>query len=178
MLVQGPHSGGSGLKAFHALAYGSVLSTYVLIVIGAVVRSTGSGGACPDWPTCNGQLIPQLTGKVLIEYTHRLFTLVVTAFMVLTTLIVWMRSRSNRGVLAFSSASFLALIVQIILGMVTVNSDLDPPVVTAHLAVATAVFGLVLVNAVLVRNLELEAVQLESRNGRRRVSSECHCYAV
>lgn len=159
MLLQGPHSGGSGLKAFQALAYGSVLSTYILIVIGAVVRSTLSGDACPDWPTCNGQLIPQLTGKVLIEYIHRLFTLVVTAFVLLTTLTAWVRNRSSRGSLVFSTASFLALVVQIILGMVTVNTALDPAVVTAHLAVATAVFGLVLVNAVLVRNLEVRAVR-------------------
>src|SRR5437867_6533540 len=112
MLLQGPHSGGSGLKAFQALAYGSVLSTYTLIVIGAVVRSTLSGDACPDWPTCNGQIIPQLTGKVLIEYAHRLFTLVVTAFVLLTTLTTWVGNRSNRGPQIFSTASLLALIAQ------------------------------------------------------------------
>lgn len=154
------------MKALQFLAYGSVLSTYVLIVIGAVVRSTGSGDACPDWPTCNGQIIPQLTGNVLIEYTHRLFTLVVTAFVLLTTLTVWARNRPNRGVLTFSTASFLALIVQIVLGMVTVNTGLDPAVVTAHLAVATAVFGFVLVNAVLARNLEEGTVRLENQIAR------------
>ncbi len=90
----------------------------------------------------------------------------VTAFVVLTTLTVWTRNRANRGVLVFSNASFLALIVQIILGMITVNTQLDPAVVTAHLAVATGVFGLVLVNAVLVRNLEVETVRLESRISR------------
>ncbi len=90
----------------------------------------------------------------------------VTAFVILTALTVWSRDRSNRGVMTFSTASFLALMVQIVLGMVTVNTDLDPAVVTVHLAVATAVFGLVLVNAVLVRNLEEGTVRLESQFAR------------
>lgn len=90
----------------------------------------------------------------------------VTAFVVLTALAVWTRNRANQGVLVFSTASFLALIVQIILGMITVNTQLDPAVVTAHLAVATGVFGLVLVNAVFVRNLEVETVRIESRISR------------
>jgi len=39
--------------------------------MGAVVRATGSGLGCPDWPTCQGSWVPPLERKALIEYAHR-----------------------------------------------------------------------------------------------------------
>ncbi len=136
-------------------AYGSVVSTFSMIVLGGYVSSTGSGNACPDWPLCYGQVVPPLAGTILIEYTHRLFALVVTSFVLATMLLAWTRFRAERSILILSTASFLLLAAQILLGMVTVQSRLDPVVSTAHLGVASGVLSLVVANAVNVRNLTL-----------------------
>ena len=138
------------------LAYGSALSTYVLIVIGGYVVFSGSGIACgssgPDsWPLCNGQVIPTLSGPVLVEWTHRLFTLVVGLFVLGTTIIAWTRDRQEKRILQFSTISFLVLLGQILLGMMTVKTDLDPLVSTAHLAVASALLAVVMLNVITVR---------------------------
>ena len=147
-----------GTLGLRVLAYGSVLSTYVLIVIGGYVVFSGSGVACgssgPDsWPLCNGKVIPVLSGPVLVEWTHRLFTLVVGLFVLGTTVVSWTRYREEKRILQLSTASFLILLGQILLGMVTVKTDLDPLVSTAHLAVASALFSAVILNAMMVRRL-------------------------
>jgi len=147
-----------GELGVRVLAYGSVLSTYVLIVIGGYVVFSGSGLACgssgPDsWPLCNGQVIPTLSGPVLVEWTHRLFTLIVGLFVLGTAVVAWTRYRQEKRILQFSTASFLILLGQILLGMVTVKTDLDPLVSTAHLAVASALFSAVILNAMMVRRL-------------------------
>src|SRR5439155_9038716 len=49
-----------------------------LIVIGSIVRTTGSGLACPDWPLCQGQIVPPFQFNVLIEWFHRLVALLVS----------------------------------------------------------------------------------------------------
>src|SRR5713226_4017917 len=144
------------------LAYGSALSTYILIVIGGYVVFSGSGLACgssgPDsWPLCNGQVIPTLSGPVLVEWTHRLFTLVVGLFVLGTMIVAWTRYREEKRILQISSASFLILIGQILLGMVTVKTALDPLVSTAHLAVASALFLAVMLNAITVRRLSVSS---------------------
>ena len=150
-----------GIVGLRILAYGSALSTYLLIVIGGYVVFSGSGAACgssgPDsWPLCNGQFIPNPSGanyaQALVEWTHRLFTLVVGLFVLGTTLVAWTQFRHEKRVIQFSTISFLVLLGQILLGMVTVKTDLDPLVSTAHLAVASALFGVIILNAITVRS--------------------------
>jgi heme A synthase len=155
-----------GTISLRILAYGSVLSTYVLIVIGGYVVFSGSGLACgssgPDsWPLCNGQFIPNPSsanyGLALVEWTHRLFTLVVGLFVLGTTIVAWTRYRDEKRILQLSTASFLILLGQILLGMVTVKTALDPLVSTAHLAVASALFLAVILNAITVRRLRISS---------------------
>jgi len=86
-----------------------------------------------------------------VEWTHRLFTLVVGLFVLGTMIVAWTRYREEKRILQISSASFLILIGQILLGMVTVKTALDPLVSTAHLAVASALFLAVILNAITVR---------------------------
>ena len=149
---------GTGL--LKVLAYGSAVSTYILILIGGYVTTSNSGTACgsgpgfDSWPSCNGALFPNLSNPAqVIEYSHRVFTLVVAFFVIGTVLLAWTRYGSAKNVVLFSTASLVGLFAQVILGMVTVTSDLNPVVSAAHLGLASAVFALVVVNAVMVWSL-------------------------
>ena len=150
------------------LAYGSVISTYILILIGGYVTTSNSGAACgsspgaDSWPLCNGALLPSLNNSAqVIEYTHRVFNLVVGFFVLGTAILAWTRFRHVRGVVLFSTASFIGLLAQVILGMATVTSDLNPVVSDAHLGLASAVLALLVVDAVVAWNLRPLSFQLQ-----------------
>ena len=129
------------LTAFRALSLATAIAIYILIVVGGFVSSTGSGLACPDWPLCRGQLVPALTLNVLIEFTHRVWTIVATLLVVGTMLFAWSKYHWNSRLTKLSTLTFLLLLCQIILGMVTVETRTLPIVVTSHLALATLVFA-------------------------------------
>ncbi len=136
-------------------AYGSVVSTYILILIGGYVTTSNSGLGCGEsWPSCNGAVLPSFSNAAqLIEFSHRIFNFVVAFFVVGMTILAWTRYRAERNLVLFSTASFVGLFAQVALGMVTVTTDLNPVISDAHLGLASAVFALVVVNAVMVWNL-------------------------
>lgn len=112
-----------------------------LIVVGSIVRTTGSGLACPDWPLCHGRLIPPLQFNILIEWFHRLLALCVSLLLAITA--GWtfghLVTRARLGGLAV--VMILLLGVQVVLGALTVWKLLDPSVVGGHLAVALLLFA-------------------------------------
>src|SRR5258708_24811787 len=61
------------VKGFRVLAIVAAVAVYGQIVLGGVVRITGSGLGCPDWPACQGKIVPDFANShVVIEYAHRL----------------------------------------------------------------------------------------------------------
>src|SRR5437588_1058132 len=61
------------MRRLTRLAWLAATCTYLLIILGAIVRITGSGLGCGEhWPLCNGRLLPPLDLRTLIEYGHRL----------------------------------------------------------------------------------------------------------
>lgn len=127
-------------RAFFALA----ALTYALIVLGALVRAHGAGLACPDWPLCFGDVIPQLDFKVAFEFGHRVVAgsvALLFAGLAWTTLRRPVLGPSLRPALAI--AAFL-LAVQIVLGGLTVLKLLATWTVTSHLVTGNA-FALALV---------------------------------
>jgi len=143
-------------------AYGSVISTYILIVIGGYVTTSNSGLGCGEsWPLCRGAVFPSLNNpEVVIELSHRLFNFVVGIFILGMAIVAWTRYTKERTIVLLSTTSMVALIAQVLLGMVTVTTSLNPIVSDAHLALASAILAIVVANAVIIRNLRLRPAEL------------------
>lgn len=123
----------------HRLALATAAATWLLLLVGGLVHGTGSGLACPDWPTCYGSLFPRMAGGVLYEHSHRLFASAVGLLTVALAVALARGGRARLGALA------VALVVaQGVLGGLTVIWKLPDLVSTAHLAVSLLFFATVL----------------------------------
>lgn len=137
-------------RALTRLAWAAALATYVLIVLGGIVRITGSGLGCGDeWPICHGRLIPSFADVgTAIEWSHRLVAAIVsTLVMLLAGLVWWARRRTTPvpGRLAYLALGLL--IVQVLLGAVTVKLQLPPWTIVLHLGTAMLLFATLLAAA-------------------------------
>jgi cytochrome c oxidase assembly protein subunit 15 len=136
------------IRILQGASVATALSIYLLILLGGLVASTDSGLACSDWPLCNGQVLPNLTINVLIELTHRLWTIEVTIAVIATMLMAWKLHKRMSGITLFATLTFVLLLAQITLGMLTVQTRTLPVVVTAHLGMATLVFASALITCI------------------------------
>ena len=131
-----------------ALIIASSIAVFCLITLGGIVRITGSGLGCPDWPLCHGKLIPPFEFHTLIEYTHRLVASS-TGIIVLATAVTaaWNQRRFNSLVAILSVTVFLVGVAGA-LGGATVLTELHPDMRTLHLATAQTIFALLMISLV------------------------------
>lgn len=126
------------------LALLTIFLTYFLIVFGGYVASSNSGMGCgPEWPMCNGEIVPSLKGATLIEYLHR----VIGALLgILSLLLFFQILRSKLGFTArIVSFTMLGLLtVQVLLGAVVVVRDLPSIIITIHLLIAMLFMGILI----------------------------------
>ena len=123
---------------FQALAWVTVASVYAMLVLGGVVRVTESGLGCgDDWPLCAGQWLPPLESKAIIEYAHRVAaSFLVGPLIVATFIVAWLRYRREPWIIWPAVAAVVLVVVQALLGGLTVTTELSGHVVMTHLAVA------------------------------------------
>ena len=137
------------MPRFQKIALIAVVSTFIMVVIGVIVRSTGSGMGCPDWPLCHGQIIPPTGDSAAwLEWIHR-FWGVVIGFVVLGLVIEALISqRQTRSLVVGSFAALLLTGFQAYLGMRTVALNNSGESVTAHLAAAMVLLAVTIFLAV------------------------------
>jgi cytochrome c oxidase assembly protein subunit 15 len=120
--------------------------TFLLIIAGGLVTSTGSGLAVPDWPLSFGQVFPRMEGGVLFEHGHRLIAAAVGLVTIIVALLV-QRAEPRRWVRRLAWTALLVVVVQGVLGGLTVLLRLPTAVSVAHAGLAQGFFALTIVLA-------------------------------
>jgi protoheme IX farnesyltransferase len=148
-----PHT--PNLRRFRWLAFAAALSTFLLVVVGGIVRVTGAGLGCGEhWPLCNGELFPPLDLPTFIELSHRLVAASVTPLILAAAFFAWRDYGRVRWIVRPALWAAALLVVQILLGAATVRFSLPPLIVALHLGNALILLGLLIVTTVVAFQLE------------------------
>lgn len=147
----------------------TIASVFFLIFIGGLVRSTGSGMGCPDWPKCFGQWIPPsdiselpldyktkfaVAGKEIAdfdafktwtEYYNRLIGVVIGLFVFLTVIFALPYLKStNKKIFWLSFLAFILVGFQGWIGSIVVSTDLATYMITIHMLIALIIVALLI----------------------------------
>ncbi|HVS14206.1 MAG TPA: COX15/CtaA family protein [Thermoanaerobaculia bacterium] len=157
-----------GDRRFRVLGLLTVGAVFFLILVGGVVRASGAGMGCPDWPKCFGRWVPptdesQLPAdyqeryahrgygdtpfnpvKTWTEYVNRLIGVTIGLLIFLTLLASWRFRRVDPPVFWWSLAAFLLVAFQGWLGSAVVTTNLAPWMVTVHMVVALVIAAILI----------------------------------
>ena len=153
---------------FRRFGIATIIAVFFLIFVGGLVRSTGSGMGCPDWPKCFGQYIPPtnllelpvdyktqfaVQGKQIadfdpiktwIEYINRLIGVVIGFLVLLTLIFAFPYLKANPKIFWLSLMAFVLVGVQGWIGSKVVSSDLATWMVTIHMVIALVIVALLI----------------------------------
>jgi cytochrome c oxidase assembly protein subunit 15 len=142
---------------FRMFAYLATAAVYFLIFLGGLVRVSGAGLGCPDWPRCFGRWIPPLDTSQLppdidsslfnftlawIEYINRLVGVAVGLLIAVVAVLALVKYRSHLRIVLPAVAAALLTAFQGWQGSRVVASGLEPLLVSSHLVIAFMIAGL------------------------------------
>ena len=160
------------LGGYELLTIVTALATLALIAVGALVRTTGSGLGCPDWPLCHGALLPPNEREAIIEYSHRTLASVVGLLVVAVAITTLHLRRDDHPLRALAVAALPLLALQAWFGKVTVERELPAEMVTIHLGTALVMLGvLALIAAFAVLGPNRERLRSAERAGVLRIAA-------
>ena len=135
-------------RGFRRLALATVVATFLLVILGGFVRVSDSGLGCGPansgfhgWPLCNGDVIPNVDLNTVVEYSHRTVASIVGLMALSLFVLAWRRYRYLR---LATGAVFVGVVLEGLLGALTVEENLDEELVAAHLGLAMLILGALL----------------------------------
>lgn len=151
-----------------AMAWASMIANAMLIVTGGAVRLTASGLGCPTWPRCTDESwtnTPEMGIHGYIEFGNRTLTFVLTAIAVLTFMAVWNLRRRHPDFFAIALGLGIGIIVQAVVGGITVRTGLNPWVVGIHFVLSAILIAMAAVLVNRTRRVSLAHVAEAERPG-------------
>ena len=154
---------------YRKLVLSTIVSIYILILAGGIVRASGSGMGCPDWPKCFGLWIPptnesQLPDnykliystqyhevkefnalKTWTEYINRIIGVIIGLLTLSTALLSIKLFKKDKWITILSFLSLLIVILEGWLGSVVVYYNLKPIIVTLHMLFAIVIVSILFV---------------------------------
>jgi cytochrome c oxidase assembly protein subunit 15 len=123
------------------LSFGSLILIYSVMLLGIYITASHQGLSCPGWPLCpNGFNFPP--PKYFFEHVHRSMA-IVAACVIFTTMFYAIKRTKN--VRKTAIAASIVVLIQILLGMIVVNSKLEALLVATHLSTGVILFAMILV---------------------------------
>jgi cytochrome c oxidase assembly protein subunit 15 len=147
------------MRGFTRLCFITTATTYLLIFVGGLVRVSGAGLGCPDWPKCFGRWIPPVSAQQLppdmdpsqfnftlawIEYSNRLLGMTVGLLILATAVLAIKYYRKSPRILYPAWAAALLTAFQGWQGGEVVTSQLKPVIVSAHMGIALVIVSLMI----------------------------------
>ncbi len=148
---------------YQRVALGAIILTVGLITLGGVVRITGSGMGCGDhWPLCNGRIFPNLADRLeVIEWSHRWVASLLSATILGFAVVGWTRHRHEPRLRNPATLALGLLVLQVLLGALTVKLLTAAPAVVIHLSNAMLLLSVLVV--ALLRALNPEPIDILPR---------------
>ena len=134
---------------FRWLAAVTALFAYLQITLGGIVRVSGSGLGCPDWPLCHGRPYPPANLHAIIEYSHRTVGSLTGILIIATVVAAWLVFGRRRPLVPLlATATLPTVLLEGTIGAVVVFKELPGLLVLVHLAIALLILGLLIAAAV------------------------------
>jgi heme a synthase len=171
---------------FRRFGIATIIAVFFLIFVGGLVRSTGSGMGCPDWPKCFGQYVPPtninqlpvdyktefaIQGKQIadfdvyktwIEYLNRLVGVVIGFFILLTVVFAFPYLKSNPKIFWLSFLAFILVGFQGWIGSKVVSTDLATWMITIHMLIALVIVALLIFTVAISQKFSIVQYKLDS----------------
>lgn len=145
-------------KGFLRVSQTAFASLYLIIITGSLVRLTGSGLGCADWPRCSEtKFVDVSNSHAAIEQINRLFTGVVAASVILAVLLSLRLRPKRRDLVAMSVGLVIGVLAQVVIGGLVVLTGLNPFSNIAHFLVSILLMSnayMLLQHAKIVRTTE------------------------
>ncbi len=171
-------------RRFRKFGIATITAVFFLIFVGGLVRSTGSGMGCPDWPKCFGQYVPptdisQLpsdyktqfavngreiadfdTFKTWTEYVNRLIGVVIGILIFLTIIFAYPYLKTqNKKIFWLSFLAFILVGFEGWIGSKVVSTDLAVSLISIHMLLALAIVGLLIYTITSSQSFVIEQIQ-------------------
>ena len=146
-----------GHDLFRSVALVSVVLCYSTILLGGTVMASDDGLGCPHWPACypGDNFFPHVSGPAQVEWSHRVSAFFLATSVLVLTVLGLLYERRRRTLLGLSGLALGLVVTEALLGGLVVESRLQVVLILCHLALATALFGLLLVIALLANRREM-----------------------